>query len=51
MKLNKPLNALLAAVMGAGLLLTGTANAQKYPADANRPNSEMEILALQHFGD
>ena len=31
MKLNKPLNALLAAVMGAGLLLTGTANAQKYP--------------------
>jgi tripartite-type tricarboxylate transporter receptor subunit TctC len=25
------LNALLAAVMGAGLLLTGTANAQKYP--------------------
>ncbi len=31
MKLNKPLHALLAAVMGAGLLLTGTANAQKYP--------------------
>ncbi len=31
MKLNKPLNALLAAVMGAGLLLTGTVNAQKYP--------------------
>lgn len=31
MKLNKPLNALLAAVMGAGLLLTGAANAQKYP--------------------
>ncbi|QWD75566.1 tripartite tricarboxylate transporter substrate binding protein BugD [Polynucleobacter sp. MWH-UH24A] len=31
MKLNKPLNALLAAVMSAGLLLTGTANAQKYP--------------------
>ena len=31
MKLNKPLNALLAAVMGTGLLLTGTANAQKYP--------------------
>lgn len=31
MKLNKPLNAFLAAVMGAGLLLTGTANAQKYP--------------------
>jgi tripartite-type tricarboxylate transporter receptor subunit TctC len=31
MKLNKPLNALLAAVMGAGLLLTGTADAQKYP--------------------
>ena len=31
MKLNKPLNALLAAVMGAGLLLSGTANAQKYP--------------------
>lgn len=31
MKLNKPLNALLAAVMGAGLLLTGPANAQKYP--------------------
>lgn len=31
MKLNKPLNALLAAVMGAGLLLAGTANAQKYP--------------------
>ncbi|WP_108508809.1 Bug family tripartite tricarboxylate transporter substrate binding protein [Polynucleobacter acidiphobus] len=31
MNLKKPLNALLAAVMGAGLLLTGTANAQKYP--------------------
>lgn len=31
MKLNKPLNALLAAVMGVGLLLTGTVNAQKYP--------------------
>lgn len=31
MNLKKPLNTLLAAVMGAGLLLTGTANAQKYP--------------------
>ncbi|NBO86811.1 MAG: tripartite tricarboxylate transporter substrate binding protein BugD [Burkholderiaceae bacterium] len=31
MNLKKPLNALFAAVMGAGLLLTGTANAQKYP--------------------
>ena len=31
MNLKKPLNALLAAVMGTGLLLTGTANAQKYP--------------------
>ncbi len=31
MNLKKPLNALLAAVMGAGLLLAGTANAQKYP--------------------
>ncbi len=31
MNLKKPLNTLLAAVMGAGLLLTGAANAQKYP--------------------
>jgi len=31
MNLKKPLNALLAAVMGAGVLLSGTANAQKYP--------------------
>lgn len=31
MNLKKPLNILLAAVMGAGLLLTGAANAQKYP--------------------
>ncbi|MEY3724092.1 MAG: hypothetical protein RLZZ365_27 [Pseudomonadota bacterium] len=31
MNLKKPLNALLTAVIGAGLLLTGTANAQKYP--------------------
>lgn len=31
MNIKKPLNALLAAVMGAGLLLTGTAIAQKYP--------------------
>ena len=31
MNLKKPLNALFAAVMGAGLLLTGAANAQKYP--------------------
>jgi tripartite-type tricarboxylate transporter receptor subunit TctC len=31
MNLKKPLNALLAAVMGAGLLMTGAANAQKYP--------------------
>jgi tripartite-type tricarboxylate transporter receptor subunit TctC len=31
MNLKKPLNALLAAVMGTGLLLTGTAHAQKYP--------------------
>ncbi len=31
MNFKKPLNALLAAVMGTGLLLTGTANAQKYP--------------------
>ncbi len=31
MNFKKPLNALLAAVMGTGLLLTGTAHAQKYP--------------------
>ena len=31
MNIKKPLNALFAAVIGAGLLLTGTANAQKYP--------------------
>jgi len=31
MNLKKLLNALLTAVIGAGLLLTGTANAQKYP--------------------
>ncbi len=31
MNMKKPLNALLAAVMGTGLLLAGTANAQKYP--------------------
>ena len=31
MNIKKPLNTLFAAVIGAGLLLTGTANAQKYP--------------------
>jgi tripartite-type tricarboxylate transporter receptor subunit TctC len=31
MNLKKPLNALLAAVLGTGLLMSGAANAQKYP--------------------
>lgn len=31
MNLNKPLNALLASVLGAGVLLSGAVNAQNYP--------------------